>query len=423
MTPRIVIIGAGAAGLAAACFAGEAARGSGAEVLLLEGARTPGAKILVSGGGRCNVTNERVTPEDFHGGPRPIIRNVLRAFDERRALEWMRALGVELKLEPTGKYFPVSDKARTVLEALVHGAESSGARLISGTRVTSIEAGTERRFAIRIESAAGTIHADRIILASGGLSLPKSGSDGWGLDAARQFGHSIIPTTPALVPLLLRPGNTPGGRFAEFSGVTILARLGLFGDERKPATQVEGSLLFTHLGLSGPAARDMSRHLLRARLVRPAVPWRLGIGHPRFPDADAADVWLRGEAAHGGKRTVVSAIESLYPERIARALTEGLGTLAELTRESRRQLAANLAHLPVDVLGDRGYTFAETTAGGVDLREIAAHTMESRVCPGLHLCGEMLDADGRIGGFNFQWAWATGYLAGRGAVKLARECI
>lgn len=417
METDIAIIGAGAAGLAAAIFAGHASRESRLCVVLLEGARKPGAKILVSGGGRCNVTNERVSPEDFWGGPRPAIRSVLRAFDEKRTLEWMRAMGVELKLEPTGKYFPETDKARTVLDALLRETGRSGVRLLSGIRVTGIAPRAEGGFAIETGNKLGTVTARRVILASGGLSLPKSGSDGWGIAAARRLGHSIVPAVPALVPLVLEKGPEPGGRFEELSGVTLEARLGLFGESGKKLQECEGSLLFTHFGISGPAALDLSRHLMRARGENPETDFRVCLSHPGFHSPAEADAWLREETQRHPRKSPAGALGALFPERLARVLAGEGGRLGDLSRAGRLRLAECLARLPLIVSGPRGWAFAETTAGGVDLREVDTRTMESRVVPELHLCGEMLDVDGRIGGFNFQWAWASGHLAGVAAAR------
>lgn len=412
----IIVIGAGAAGLAAGIFAGEAALGQRRSILVLDGSKNPGVKILVAGGGRCNVTHERVTPDDFWGGPRPIIRNVLRAFGEQRTLEWMKELGVPLKLEPTGKYFPVSDQARTVLEALLRRLEEVGARLMTSVRVTGLRV-VEGGFEIQTAGEAGTFLARRVIVATGGLALPKSGSDGAGLAMARRLGHSLIPTTPALSPLILRQGPELGGRFAEFSGLTLEVRLGLYGPDGRRIEERTGSMVFTHFGLSGPAALDLSRHILRARLEQPDVAFQVCLGHPALRTVEEADEWLLRQVERNSKRGIAMALNELYPERLARAMAEGIAAedLAHLPRVGRQELARRLARLPVEVTGDRGYAFAETTAGGVDLREVDGRTMQSRIVPGLFLCGEMLDVDGRLGGFNFQWAWASGYLAGRGA--------
>lgn len=415
----IIIIGAGAAGMTAAIFAGEAAAGRDARILLIAGAARPGAKILASGGGRCNVTHDRVTPDDYFGGPRPLIRNVLRAFDEQATVQWMRRLGVELKVEPTGKLFPVSDKAATVLNALQQRIGELGVMTRYGVRVTAI---TPRDGGFCVDLSGGErLHARRLIVACGGRSLPQSGSDGVGLELMRALGHTIVPTTPALVPLVLSPGRSPGGRFEELAGLTLDVRLGLYDSRGRRAFEFVGSMLFTHFGVSGPAPMNLSRHWLRARLDSPDEIWSIRMGHPKFNNPEEADAWLRDAAARNPRRPVGHLFTELYPERLARILAAGTGRLLDLTRAERLDLARMLTRLPLPVQSDRGWAYAETTAGGVSLRDINVRTMESRVVPGLHICGEMLDVDGIIGGYCFQWAWSTGHLAGRGACGLPRN--
>ncbi len=440
----IAIVGAGAAGLAAAVFASAAAAEEGVRlrVVLVDGARRPGAKILVSGGGRCNVTNERVTPEDFEGGSRAIIRKVLRGFDEQRARDWFASLGVKLKAEPHGKLFPEDDKARTVLDALLGAVHGAGVEAWFGRRVTGIEMvageGDESaRFRLKVARSGGSsateadeakrdgsepeesLLARRVILAAGGMALPKSGSDGAAFGWLRAMGHRVIAPVPALAPLVLAESRAPGGRLRELAGITLDLRLELRDADGRLVASQSGSTLFTHFGLSGPAPMNLSRHLARARNDTPTIAplLRVTLGHPSWADAAAAERMLVTEARRTPSRRVSALLGDWFPERLARLLGDDLGTLGGLTREARREAAVRLAALPVEVSGDRGFAFAETTAGGVDLREVDARTMESRVVPGLHLCGELLDADGRIGGFNFQWAWATGYLAGRGAAR------
>jgi predicted Rossmann fold flavoprotein len=413
----LLIVGAGAAGLAAGIHAGERARALGRRlrIVAVDGARRPGAKILVSGGGRCNVTNREVTPEDYNGGSRATIRRILRSFDNRATLEWMAALGVELKLEPTGKYFPTTDSARTVLEALLGALAAAGVELRTSWRATGLTRGADGFLVTGPDGAA--LHARRLIMATGGLSLPKSGSDGAGLEWLRALGLRINPTTPALAPLVLDPDGSLGGRLRELSGMTIDLRLELREPSGRKLYQRTGSTLFTHFGMSGPAPMDFSRHFAQYRLAHPGVRPVVLMAHPDLPDREAADRWLLHEAGANPKRLVATAIEHFFPGRLAALLAEGTGRLGDLTRDQRRDVAARLAALPLPVSGDRGYTFAETTAGGVDLAEVDPRTMEARAVPGLHLCGELLDVDGRIGGFNFQWAWATGWLAGRAAVE------
>ena len=419
----LAIIGAGASGLAAAIFAGDASQGSGASIVLIESAKKPGAKILISGGGRCNVTNESVSEKDFWGGSPHTVRKVLSAFSHRDTVEWFGRMGVPLKREPSGKLFPTTDRAQTVLSALLSCGHRLGITLMSGWRVVGIEP-IGPGFSLEMKSSLETyqtLRARRVIVASGGLALPKSGSDGAGLSMMQGLGHTIIPTTPALTPLILSAGPSIGGRFAEFRGITIDARLRLCpGQAAKPLTEIDGSLVFTHFGISGPVAMNFSRHWLRARLEHPETPWRVLLGVPEFRTVAQADSWLKDTIRAYPRRLVRTALEEYCAARLAQAIAAEIGertTAAQLTREDRLWLADQLVQTPLKVIGTRGYSHAEATAGGVDLREVEWRTMESRRVPGVHLCGEILDVDGRIGGFNFQWAWSSGYLAGRGAAQ------
>lgn len=412
----VAIVGGGAAGMAAGIFCAEAMEGGAAgRIVILEGARKPGAKILVSGGGRCNVTNRDVTAGDFNGSSKAVIRRVLKSFGNRHTLQWMEELGVELKLEETGKYFPASDSAKTVLSALRSRLSELGVDFRTGCRVRSLSR-EEGRFLIH-HGEGGTIRARRVILATGGLSLPKSGSDGAGLQWMREWGFQVNPVTPALAPLLFRVGDPIGDGLRGLSGMTFPARLSLHEPSGRKLTETEGSLLLTHFGLSGPAAMDLSRHFSQWALAHPGELPVVRLGAPSLPHAEAADKWILAEVARSPTRQVSTALETLLPSRLASFLAPAETRLGDLTRPARLGLARDISGLPLPVSGDRGYPFAETTAGGVDLSEINPATMEARRVPGLFLCGEILDADGRIGGFNFQWAWATGWLAGRGAAR------
>ncbi len=415
MTADLVIVGAGAAGLAAACFAGEVAKEHGLRILLLDGAKKPGAKILVSGGGRCNVTNTIVSAEDYWGGPRTIIKRTLKAFDEKATVRWMRTLGVHLKTEETGKLFPITDSARTVLGALLNRVRELGVEFRHPARVQRIQP-VDNGFELQLDGDEAPIRARRVLMATGGLSLPKSGSDGWGISEMRRLGHEIVPTTPALSPLVLQPSDCPGGRFAELAGLTIDGRLTLREPTGKVLHSVEGSLLFTHFGLSGPAALDFSRHWLRWVLEHGGQRPIVQFGLREVASLQAADEWLMKQAAANPRKQVGGVLGELMPSRLARLIAPEGAVFSSLPKADRRRVAEYIAAMPLEVTGDRGYSFAETTAGGVDLREVEPGTFESRRVRGLHIIGEMLDVDGRIGGFNFQWAWATGHIAGRAII-------
>jgi predicted Rossmann fold flavoprotein len=399
-------VGAGAAGLATAIFA--ARRMPGRVVVALDGAARPGAKILISGGARCNVTNVAVGERDFWGGRRSIVRRVLRSFPAEQAAAFFRELGVALHAEDDGKLFPDSGRARTVLEALLREVARRGVRLQAGRRVTAVVA---RPDGYELETSAGPLRARRLVLATGGLSLPKTGSDGLGYRLAQALGHSLVDTTPALAPLLLE-----GGLHAGLSGVSCEAEL-LLRPEGADSLRLRGPLLFTHFGVSGPVALNASRHWHRARLEGRAVQ----VSASFLPGRGFAEAERLFERRRSGA-TLQTALAAAVPASLGAALAREAALdpaqpLARLTREARRGLAHALVGLPLRVRDSRGYAFAEVTAGGVPLEEIDAATMESRRSGGLHLAGEILDVDGRLGGFNFQWAWSSGWVAAGGLAR------
>jgi predicted Rossmann fold flavoprotein len=385
--------------------------------VLIEGARKPGAKILVSGGSRCNVTNAVVTGHDFWGGRSTIVRRVLRAFPVDRTIAFFRELGVPLHEEAGGKLFPDSNRARDVLEALVREAGRVAATLLSGHRVLNI---VPAGGGFDLTTTTGSIHAKTVVLATGGQSLPKSGSDGAGFAMARRLGHTIVPPTPGLVPLVL---EDPGDRVPlhrTLAGVSQDVELTIWID-RAAATRLEGAFLWTHIGVSGPVAMNASRHWLRAELEGRVVSITINF----FPGLSFAALDRRWTALSAKRpaATLQNALATMVPASVAAALIaeldlDGTRQLAQLAREDRRRLVHALIGWPLGVIGTRGYDHAEVTAGGVALSEIDPSTMESRVCTGLYLVGEILDVDGRIGGFNFQWAWSSGRVAGAALGRL-----
>ena len=391
----VAVIGAGAAGLMAAIFAGR----EGARAIALDGAKRIGAKILISGGGRCNVTHDVVRPVDFHGN-RNIVAKVLRSFDVAQTVEFFRSLGVALKREETGKLFPVTDRARTVLDALLAAASNAGATIAAGSRVTNVVGGSP----FRIEAGERAITATSVVIATGGRSVPRTGSDGSGYALAQSLGHSVTPLFPALVPLLLPEEHA----LTTLSGASVEAELMLRLPSGRVLRRETGSMLFTHFGLSGPVVLDISRHWIAARSEGATLSANL-VPSYTFEEMDRR---LVGTAAANPHATIVSALRGDLSERIAQVIAGDGGPIAKMSRDERRRIARTLTDLPLPVTGDRGFDYAEVTAGGVPLSEIDARSMASRCCQRLFLCGEILDVDGKIGGYNFQWAWSSGRLAG-----------
>jgi predicted Rossmann fold flavoprotein len=407
-TTDVTIVGAGAAGLATAIFT---RRTDGRRaVTLLDGARRPGAKILVSGGGRCNVTNAEVDARDYWtDGSRAAIRQVLRAFPVPETRAWFARLGVPLHEEEDGKLFPDSNRARDVLTALLDEATRAGATLEAAARVQAIERAPEG-FVVR--TTRGDIRSRAVALATGGRSLPKTGSDGGGYALAQALGHHIVPPCPALTPLVLDADRSP---HAALSGVAHRVELTVW-IEGRAVERLTGSLLWTHTGVSGPAALDSSRHWERARLDGRAIRLTMNACGCAIERLDAMLVAAAAARPRAGLATVVA---GLMPAAVATAFVtlaaiDPACTMARLTRDDRRRLARLLTAWEMPVVATRGFAHAEVTSGGVRLDEIDPKTMESRVCRGLYLVGEILDVDGRLGGFNFQWAWASARVAARG---------
>lgn len=408
----VAVVGAGAAGLAASIFAAEAVAKDDCQrrIVLLDGAKTIGAKILISGGGRCNVTHEVVSPTDYFGNRR-MIKNVLAAFSLDQTVKWFASLGVELKREDTGKLFPVTDKARTVLHALVERCRELGVEIQLNHRVDDIERAPGYGHGFVIHHSQGILHTRKVILATGGRSIPKSGSDGLGYSLASRLGHHVTATVPALVPLVLE-----GTMFHRtLSGLSHEVKLTTIVRGRQVDNRT-GGLLWTHFGISGPVVMDASRFWCLAQEQEEIV----AVYGNFLPDQtqEQARQWFIDQAADTPRRSLAKTLAKLVPERFAEALClhiecDPQTAIAQLPRKDRNRLIEALTTFRFPVEQHRGWNYAEVTAGGVPLEEINFRTMESKLVPGLYLVGEILDCDGRIGGFNFQWAWATGWVAGR----------
>ena len=338
---------------------------------------------------------------------------MLHAFPVADTVRFFDEIGVRLREEAGGKLFPVTSRARDVLEALLREARRVGAQLDAGQRVLEIDRVAGQ---FRIVTPTQEVIASHLVLATGGQALPRSGSDGAGYAFAARLGHTIVPVTPALAPLVLDAADAV---HASLSGVAHDVELSLRVDGTI-AMRVAGALLWTHFGISGPVVLNASRHWLRAQLEGRAAALTANFCPGR--QFDAVDDEWQARARSAPRASVHATLSTIVPASVAAALLrrleiDGAITLAHLAREDRRRMARALVEWPLPVVASRGYTFAEATAGGVALAEIDAATMRSRVCPGLSIVGEVLDVDGRIGGFNFQWAWSSGFVAGRAFAK------
>lgn len=379
---------------------------SGADVVLLESTKDGGRKILISGGGRCNILPAVVQPQRYVTDSSPnTLKKMLRSWPLAEQRTFFEVdLGIPLALEEeSAKLFPASNKARDVRDALVTAVQSAGGRTWFGAKVggLSSEGGGWR---VHIQGAP-PLDATAVVLATGGLSVPTTGSDGAGLEIARALGHELHPTYPALTPLTADPSP-----HAALAGVSLEVTIRAPG--AKPRFETTGGFLFTHRGWSGPSVLDASHVAIRGR--KDGTRQELEV---QWGDRDAG-AWE--ETLVSGRGTVRTVLTPVLPRRLADRLLAEAGIdpetpLARLRREDRAALVGSLAAYRLPWSGDEGYKKAEVTGGGVALGEVDPRTMQSRRTPGLFLCGEILDAFGPIGGHNFLWAWATGRAAGVGA--------
>lgn len=400
----IVVLGAGAAGLMAGIRAAELGR----RVLVLEKNKRPGVKILMSGGTRCNITHDCENRDIVAAfGPNgKFLHSALAALTTRQVVAWFEGEGVATKREDTGKIFPVSDKAADVLAALVNRLRRAGATLALEEPVTNlvpIDGG------FRVETTRGAHTATKVICTLGGRSYPGCGTRGDGYALMRTLGHTIVETVPALVPV-----TVDAGWVADLRGLTLPdAALRVLEGERELSKR-RAALLFAHFGLTGPSALDVSRAVARhadPRSLRLELDFLPGDPEP------AVDAFLQAESLASGKKQLAVVLAGRVPRRLADAALAVAGLDAErkaagLAKADRQRLAASLKRLRLPLTGTLGFEKAEVTAGGVSLDEVDSRTMASRRVPGLYLAGEILDVDGPIGGYNFQAAWSTGWLAG-----------
>jgi len=385
MNYDVIVIGGGAAGLFCALTAGQRGR----RVVVLELAPAVGRKILISGGGRCNFTNLHARPENYLGQNRNFHKSALARYTPLDFVELVKRHHIEFYEKKLGQLF-CRGSAREIVEMLVRECAAAGVEIITNCRVERVERGSR----YLVSSSRGSFESERLVVATGGTSIPQMGATDFGLRLARQFGLRVVEPRPALVPLTL--GSTDRQILAPLSGISIdaLARAG--------KQQFRENILVTHQGLSGPAILQISSYW------NPGEPISIDL----LPDSSASELLARELTSSRELKTILG---QHWPARFAQAWTDLNGGSKPLRQYSNRaltQLAEDLHHWRLSPTGTEGFRKAEVMAGGVDTAQLSSKNLECRHLPGLHFIGEVVDVTGHLGGYNFQWAWASGYAAG-----------
>ena len=387
----VIILGAGAAGLMCAI---EAAR-RGRRVVVLDHARAAGEKIRISGGGRCNFTNLHISPDRFLSQNPRFARSALSRYTQQDFIDRITRAGIAWHEKTLGQLF-CDGSARQIVSLLLRELHAAGGELRLGVRPGAVTRGADGDF--RVETDAGEITARSVVLATGGKSIPKMGASDFGYRVAEAFGLRIVPTRPALVPLVFTDAQLEVLR--PLSGLSVQARV---GTEAQKIAFEEG-LLFTHRGLSGPSILQISSYWTPGRAIRVDL----------CPGQDLALKAESGRAAGLGGRDLVNVLD--LPQALARSVVAraGLsGRLGDQTRAGFERLARSVHDWQLVPAGTEGWRTAEVTAGGVDTRDLDARSFAARAVPGLHVVGELVDVTGWLGGYNFQWAWSSGWAAGQ----------
>ena len=384
----LLIIGGGAAGLMCALTAGQ----RGKSVLLVEHANRVGKKILMSGGGRCNFTNLGTAPANFISANPHFCKSALARYRPADFIGMVEAHGIAFHEKELGQLF-CDDSSKQIVAMLVAECAAAGVRVETNCTVNSI---ATRDSGFDLECTLGRVHGKALVIATGGLSIPTMGASGFGYDIARQFGHHLLPTRAGLVPLTLTGSYLE--HYSQLSGVSLPV------SARAGRARFDNAMLITHRGLSGPAILQISSYW------QPGDPLQIDL----LPGQDALEFLLAGQRERPAAE-LRSWLTERLPKRFAQRFCEIHADERPLRQYNKPELvaiAAKLKEWPIVPSGTEGYRTAEVTLGGVDTLEVSSTTMESRLVPGLYFVGEVLDVTGHLGGYNFQWAWASGRAAG-----------
>jgi len=386
----VIILGGGAAGLMCALTAGQRGR----RALVLEHANKVGKKILMSGGGRCNFTNLGVTPQNFLSANPHFCKSALARYRPEHFIAMVERHGIAYHEKELGQLF-CDESSKLIVRMLLDECADANVRIEVECEVARVEPAGAAGF--ELVTARGAFSAQRLVVATGGLSIPSMGASGFGYQLARQFGHAVLPTRAGLVPLTL--SGRPQEQYQDLSGVALPV------EARAGGQSFRNQMLVTHRGLSGPSILQISNYW------QPGEPLQLDL----LPDRDSLE-WLREQQQARPAAELRTILAEALPKRFAQRLCEQWLTskpMRQYRPQELKDIAAQLADWPVTASGTEGYRTAEVTLGGVDTNELSSATMESKRVPGLHFVGEVVDVTGWLGGYNFQWAWASGVAAGQ----------
>ncbi|MBX5177602.1 NAD(P)/FAD-dependent oxidoreductase [Rhizobium lentis] len=387
----VIVIGAGAAGMMAAIRAGKRGR----SVVVIDHAKAPGEKIRISGGGRCNFTNIHAGPRNFLSANPHFCKSALARFTPADFIAMVDRHGIAWHEKTLGQLF-CDDSAKDIIRMLLDEMRAVGAGLHLGTEISGVE---RREAGFRVSTGEGVFEASSLIVATGGKSIPKMGATGFAYRLAEQFGLTVLETRPALVPLTLDPGMIAS--IAPLAGISAPAEI------RHGRTAFREALLFTHRGLSGPAILQISSYWREGDEIVVAVE----------PDVDIS-AHLKTAKRLNGRQSAQTALGDILPKRLAQFLVERekiAGNMADLPDKALQRLAASAQNWIIKPSGSEGYRTAEVTLGGIDTASLDSRSMEAKTVPGLYFVGECVDVTGWLGGYNFQWAWASGFAAGESA--------
>ncbi len=410
----VIVVGAGPAGLMSAISAGE----QGARVALLEKNKKPGRKLLMTGGGRCNVTNNRPVADlitHIPGNGR-FLYSTFAQWDNQDIMAFFATQRIPLKEEDHGRMFPVTDRSKTILQGLTTAAEKAGVTFLLQTAATKLITDGEGRIS-GVRTDQGDFQAPAVILTTGGITYPGTGSTGDGYKFAKALGHTVTPLFATEAPLVSEENFIKSGAL---QGLALQeAALSVMGKNGKPIVTHKMDLLFTHFGLSGPAALRCAYFVNKLLRERPDQPVTLVLDGQ--PDATAQEVATQIKRMLASKKTVKNALNGLLPERLLQLYLDTLQIAdlpaVQMTEVQVQQLAALIKQFPIRVTRTIGLEKAFVTAGGVNLKEVSPKTLESKLCPGLFFAGEVLDINGYTGGFNITSALCTGHVAGQHAAQ------